>query len=73
MDSYSLFGFWCGDDSDCWQVIRYLWEEEDPLDHNDSAAIGVSLAGFASNISFLLIARAIQGVGMSSFPLHLVL
>jgi MFS family permease len=32
-------------------------------------AIGVSLSGFASNITFLLIARAIQGVGMSMFPI----
>jgi MFS family permease len=32
-------------------------------------AIGVSLSVFASNISFLLIARAIQGVGMSMFPI----
>jgi MFS family permease len=32
-------------------------------------ALGVSFAGFASNISFMLIARAIQGVGMSMFPI----
>src|SRR5215469_8803898 len=31
--------------------------------------IGVSTAGFANNISFLLVARAIQGIGMSMFPI----
>ncbi|HZA07616.1 MAG TPA: MFS transporter [Nitrososphaeraceae archaeon] len=32
-------------------------------------AVGVSLAGFASNIYFMLLARAIQGIGMSMFPI----
>ena len=32
-------------------------------------ALGVSLSGFAANISFMLIARAIQGIGMSMFPI----
>lgn len=32
-------------------------------------AMGVSLAGFASNIYLLLITRAIQGVGMGMFPI----
>src|ERR671935_2442441 len=32
-------------------------------------AVGVSLSGFATNISFMLIARAIQGIGMSMFPI----
>lgn len=32
-------------------------------------ATGVSLSGFASNITFLLIARAVQGIGMSMFPI----
>ena len=32
-------------------------------------AIGVSVAGFATNIYFMLFARAIQGIGMSSFPI----
>jgi MFS family permease len=32
-------------------------------------AVGVCLAGFSSNIFFLLIARAIQGIGMSMFPI----
>jgi MFS family permease len=32
-------------------------------------AVGVCLAGFASNIFFMLIARAIQGIGMSMFPI----
>ena len=32
-------------------------------------AVGVSLSGFASNIYFMLIARAIQGIGMSMFPI----
>jgi MFS family permease len=32
-------------------------------------AIGVCLAGFSSNIYFMLIARAIQGIGMSMFPI----
>jgi len=31
--------------------------------------IGVSTAGFAHNISFMLVARAIQGIGMSMFPI----
>jgi MFS family permease len=31
--------------------------------------IGVSAAGFANNIYFMLIARAIQGIGMSMFPI----
>src|SRR5215472_17538159 len=31
--------------------------------------IGVFTAGFANNISFLLVARAIQGIGMSMFPI----
>jgi len=31
--------------------------------------IGVSTAGFANNISFMLVARAIQGIGMSMFPI----
>jgi MFS family permease len=32
-------------------------------------ALGVSLSGFAANIYFMLIARAIQGIGMSMFPI----
>ena len=32
-------------------------------------AIGVSIAGFATNIYFLLFARAIQGIGMAMFPI----
>ena len=32
-------------------------------------AIGVSMAGFASDIYFLIFARAIQGVGMAMFPI----
>ena len=32
-------------------------------------AIGVSMAGFYTNIYFLLITRAIQGFGMSVFPI----
>src|SRR5439155_7484008 len=31
--------------------------------------IGVSAAGFANNIYFMLVARAIQGIGMSMFPI----
>ena len=32
-------------------------------------AIGVSLSAFATNIYFMLVARAIQGIGMSMFPI----
>jgi MFS family permease len=32
-------------------------------------AIGVSLAGFASDIYFMIFARVIQGIGMSMFPI----
>src|ERR671927_785638 len=32
-------------------------------------AVGVCLAGFSPNISFMLVARAIQGIGMSMFPI----
>lgn len=32
-------------------------------------AVGVSVAGFATNIYFMLVARAIQGFGMSMFPI----
>jgi MFS family permease len=32
-------------------------------------ATGVSTAGFATNIYFMIIARAIQGIGMSMFPI----
>lgn len=32
-------------------------------------AIGVCLAGFATNISSMIVARAIQGIGMSMFPI----
>jgi MFS family permease len=32
-------------------------------------AVGVCLAGFATNVSFMLVARAIQGIGMSMFPI----
>jgi MFS family permease len=32
-------------------------------------AIGVSMAGFASNIYFMIFARLIQGIGMSMFPI----
>src|ERR671929_841528 len=32
-------------------------------------AVGVSLAGIATNIYFMLMARAIQGIGMSMFPI----
>jgi MFS family permease len=32
-------------------------------------AAGVSLSGFATNIYFMLVARAIQGIGMSMFPI----
>jgi MFS family permease len=32
-------------------------------------AIGVSVAGFATNIYFLITARAIQGIGMAMFPI----
>ena len=31
--------------------------------------IGVSMAGFAPNINFMIIARAVQGIGMSMFPI----
>jgi MFS family permease len=31
--------------------------------------VGVSSAGFANNIYFMLVARAIQGIGMSMFPI----
>jgi MFS family permease len=31
--------------------------------------IGVSMAGFASNIYFMIFARVIQGIGMSMFPI----
>ena len=33
---------------------------------------GVSVAGFSTNIDYMLIARGFQGVGMSMFLLHLV-
>jgi MFS family permease len=32
-------------------------------------AVGVSSAGFANNIYFMLVARAIQNIGMSMFPI----
>jgi MFS family permease len=32
-------------------------------------AVGVCLAGFSPNVSFMLVARAIQGIGMSMFPI----
>jgi MFS family permease len=32
-------------------------------------AVGVSLSGIATNIYFMLMARAIQGIGMSMFPI----
>ncbi|HZD33815.1 MAG TPA: MFS transporter [Nitrososphaeraceae archaeon] len=32
-------------------------------------AVGVCLAGFATNISSMIVARAIQGIGMSMFPI----
>jgi MFS family permease len=32
-------------------------------------AVGVSLSGFATNIYFMIIARAIQGIGISMFPI----
>jgi MFS family permease len=32
-------------------------------------AVGVSTAGFATNIYFMIFARAIQGIGMSMFPI----
>jgi MFS family permease len=32
-------------------------------------AVGVSAAGFANNIYFMLVARAIQGMGMAMFPI----
>src|SRR5213080_4323355 len=32
-------------------------------------AVGVSLSGVATNIYFMLMARAIQGIGMSMFPI----
>src|SRR5215210_383652 len=32
-------------------------------------AIGVSMAGFASDIYFMIFARIIQGIGMSMFPI----
>jgi MFS family permease len=32
-------------------------------------AVGVSIAGFATNIYFMLFARAIQGFGMAMFPI----
>lgn len=32
-------------------------------------AIGVSIAGFANNIYFLMFARGIQGIGMAMFPI----
>src|ERR671914_129457 len=32
-------------------------------------AIGVSIAGFASDVYFMIFARAIQGIGMSMFPI----
>lgn len=32
-------------------------------------AIGVSLSAFATNIYFMLVARAVQGIGMSMFPI----
>ncbi|HEX7178258.1 MAG TPA: MFS transporter [Nitrososphaeraceae archaeon] len=31
--------------------------------------LGVSIAGLASNIQFMILARAIQGIGMSMFPI----
>ncbi|MGB0005001.1 MAG: MFS transporter, partial [Nitrososphaeraceae archaeon] len=31
--------------------------------------VGVALGGFASNISFMIIARILQGVGISMFPI----
>lgn len=31
--------------------------------------IGVALGGFASNISFMIIARILQGIGISMFPI----
>ena len=32
-------------------------------------AVGVSLSGFATNIYYMIIARAIQGIGISMFPI----
>jgi MFS family permease len=32
-------------------------------------AVGVCLAGFSSNIFFMIVARAIQGIGMAMFPI----
>jgi MFS family permease len=32
-------------------------------------ALGVSIAGFASDIYFMIFARAVQGIGMSMFPI----
>ena len=32
-------------------------------------ALGVSMAGFASDIYFMIFARAVQGIGMSMFPI----
>src|SRR6266508_6871489 len=31
--------------------------------------VGVSMAGFAPNIYFMIFARAVQGIGMSMFPI----
>ena len=63
----------CCYDSDCWQVIRCLWQKEDFAYHNDILTVGLSVAGFSTNIDFMLVAGGFQGVGLSMFPMHLVL
>ena len=35
--------------------------------------IGITLGGLSTNIAFLIVARVIQGIGISMFPMHLEL
>ena len=46
-----------------------IWKEENPANHNDCVCQSGFAIGFCIKCNILLIARAIQGVGMSMFPI----
>lgn len=46
-----------------------IWKEENPANHNDCVCHSGFSISFCIKYNILLIARAIQGVGMSMFPI----
>lgn len=71
MDSFRISYGWCSFHTNCWGAVRYLRKEKNDTNYNVNLSCWDHSRGISSSITFLELARIIQGIGISIFPIAL--